>query len=146
MKSKNINHGKGVKLIINRTFFCENHMSGNFLILNKINNVLFSGVTLELPYLNNKKNISAIPDGLYSASLLSHSKFGQCIYFHSVIGRSGIFIHKANFVREIEGCIIVGSSFAGKKEIYSVNSAVTLALMHQWLAKQFLVTVSSCLS
>ncbi|QDP52591.1 MAG: hypothetical protein Unbinned2480contig1002_47 [Prokaryotic dsDNA virus sp.] len=66
--------------------------------------------TLELPWKNNAKNISRIPSGRYICSVGYSEKNGDMISVHNVPQRTFIQIHKGNFTRDIEGCILVGDS------------------------------------
>ena len=93
------------------------------------NNVLFSCYTLELPYIQNQRNVSCIPLGKYNTVLRTSFKFGNHLHITNVYGRSYILIHSGNFNSDIRGCVIIGSSF---KDINSdgyadvVNSKRTL--------------------
>ncbi len=65
--------------------------------------------TLELPWLDNKNNISCIPEGEYNVipnNTVSHpNTYRLC----DVPKRSGILIHIANYPKDIKGCIAVGT-------------------------------------
>lgn len=64
--------------------------------------------TLELPWLNNMKDVSRITDGVFPwVKYLSPTK-GWVILIKDVPGRTNIEIHIANFVDELLGCIAVG--------------------------------------
>lgn len=90
--------------------------------------------TLELPELNNEKNISCIPEGSYTGRVGFSSKNGRCIKIEQVPNRRFIQIHKGNYTfdkgkRKLEGCILVGDSikFLNKDSIPDVtNSKATL--------------------
>jgi len=64
--------------------------------------------TLELPWLDNARNISCIPTGSYSVCKSLSSKFGDCFRFPSVRDRDGILIHCGNTIKDTRGCILVG--------------------------------------
>lgn len=66
--------------------------------------------TLELPWRNNKASISCIPLGLYQCQKIISPSLGECVDVKNVSGRTYIRIHKGNFTRQIEGCILVGTS------------------------------------
>jgi hypothetical protein len=59
--------------------------------------------TLELPWLDNQRNISCIPAGQYPIRVE-----GKRIRVLDVPGRDGILIHVANKPSELRGCIAVG--------------------------------------
>ena len=60
--------------------------------------------SLELPWLNNKRNVSCIPEGEY---FFMRDTFGRHTYFKllNVQGRSAIEIHPANNTGQLQGCI-----------------------------------------
>ena len=66
--------------------------------------------TLELPFLDNKKSISSIPEGKYKAFRRVSPKNGLVIELMDVPNRTNIQIHAGNYTRQIEGCILVGKS------------------------------------
>lgn len=68
---------------------------------------------LALPYLDNIKNHSRIPDGIYHAEVLPYSPAFDYphIWIKGVDGRDGIKIHIANEVEELRGCFAVGTGF-----------------------------------
>ena len=73
----------------------------------KIDN--FECFTLELPWLENLKNISCIPEGNYIyKKRLSPSKNITVIELIGVENRSYIQIHPGNYTRQIQGCILPG--------------------------------------
>lgn len=98
--------------------------------------------TLELPWKNNKSNVSCIPDGKYSAKLATASKFKSPRYLlENVVGRSGIFIHAGNwggsvsdgYKSDIEGCILVGSYFSiyPEEQVMLRDSGIALEALHK---------------
>jgi hypothetical protein len=80
--------------------------------------------SLELPYLENHKDISCIPSGEYKCDRVTSKKFGICYLLNDVPGRTGIIIHSGNYasekilleraimrnVKKVDtlGCILVG--------------------------------------
>ena len=70
----------------------------------------FRCLTLELPWLSNKRNVSCIPAGSYTAVKYDSPKYGPVLLFQNVEDRSMIEIHAGNFTYQIEGCILVGDS------------------------------------
>lgn len=74
-------------------------------------------VTGELPWRENKSNISCIPVGEYGVGWTESPKYGRKMYYvHGVLGRSGIRFHSANFMGDVKigmyshllGCIAIG--------------------------------------
>ena len=79
----------------------------------RINNLRF--FTLELPWLDNQKNISCIPTGEYNyIKRVSPGKGYEVIELVDVPDRAYIQIHLGNYTRQIEGCILPGT---GLKDI-----------------------------
>lgn len=134
---------RGSLFILTRTFFDKNHISGIFAVINEKKEIIQTGVTLELPYLNNQRNISAIPTGTYRASLLRHVRLGKTIYIHSVVGRTGIFIHTGNYVDEIRGCILAGNYVSSNEVVSVLNSKDTLSKLNKNLNDNFEVRICS---
>jgi len=77
-------------------------------------NVILKLDTLELPWLQNQRQISCIPLGMYIVSHTFSIRFGRCLKIVNVSGRDGILIHSGNFSSQTKGCILVGK---GKKDI-----------------------------
>lgn len=62
--------------------------------------------TIELPWLQNQRNVSCIPEGRYELKLRTTAKRGQHLLVVNVKGRDGILIHPANDAKtELHGCI-----------------------------------------
>ena len=69
--------------------------------------------TLELPYKNNKKDVSCIKPGEYDAFVAhSNKNGGDVIWLKDVEDRTAIQIHAGNYTTDIQGCILVGNSIA----------------------------------
>jgi hypothetical protein len=77
--------------------------------------------TLELPWLNNQRRISCIPEGQYKCVKHKSPKFGNSFWVKDVPGRSEILIHVGNYaasknpktgVPDTLGCILPGVAFA----------------------------------
>lgn len=75
--------------------------------------------TLELPWRDNKRNISCIPQGLYNVVPHNTNKYPKSYRLLNVPDREGILIHEGNFASsvkfanrtyepETKGCILVG--------------------------------------
>jgi len=61
--------------------------------------------SLELPWKNNERRISCIPDGLYKCTRENHPKFGWCYRLHDVPNRDGVLIHALTNYTQTLGCI-----------------------------------------
>lgn len=69
--------------------------------------------TMELPWKENKRSISCIPEGTYLVVKQPPKPGRDYPYFRlpNVEGRSGILIHRITYVKDLRGCIGVGSRF-----------------------------------
>jgi hypothetical protein len=69
------------------------------------------GVTLELPWRDNRHNISRIPPGSYHARRYASPKRSFAVLsIEEVPGREDIELHVGNFTHDTDGCILIGSS------------------------------------
>ena len=90
----------------------------------------FNCFTLELPWLDNQKNISCIPAGIYDYFIrYSPSKKMDVLQLKDVENREYIQIHAGNYTSQILGCILVGDGikYLNRDNIPDVtNSGATL--------------------
>ena len=105
---------------------------------------IFECKTLELPYLDNQKQISCIPVGTYIVKKHTSPTFGKVFYVSGVPNRSEILIHKGNFNKDTKGCILIGSGFGdinkdGTTDI--VNSNKTVEDMLKVMPDEFKMTI-----
>ena len=65
--------------------------------------------TLELPYLDNQRSISCIPEGSYKVRTRLPRESATRDYVHLLVqdveGRSYILVHIGNFPKDTKGCI-----------------------------------------
>lgn len=86
--------------------------------------------TLEKPWLGNQRNISCVPAGTYNVALAYMGILKAMLYcVAGVIGRDGIFFHWGNFVKDTDGCILIGKLLAdidgnGTVDISDTHEAV----------------------
>jgi hypothetical protein len=104
----------------------------------------FQCFTLELPWLENESNVSCIPKGTYRAFKRVSSRNGNVFELRNVPQRTSIQCHSGNYTRQIQGCILVGSSitFLDSDTIPDVaNSKQTLDKLLALLPNEFEVTL-----
>lgn len=90
--------------------------------------------TLELPWLDNQKDVSCIPAGTYTCQLLWSNRFQKIMpRLLFVPERDGILIHPGNTEANTEGCILVGTSLAGNSTSYLLNSRDAFVGLYDWL-------------
>jgi len=82
---------------------------GRLIVFGKNIRIIFDCATLEPPWLDNKKNISCIPVGLYRVKHRYSEKYEHHLVLIDVNGREYILIHWGNYYSDTEGCIIVGT-------------------------------------
>lgn len=86
--------------------------------------------TMELPWKNNKSNISCIPSGEYICKFLKRSasgKYRNVWHVPNVIGRSGILLHNGNLVIHTKGCPLIGKKIGvlgGRKAVLGSRSGL----------------------
>lgn len=68
-------------------------------------------VTLELPWEDNQRNISCIPEGWYQIQKTDSPCFGETFEVRDVPGRSHIIFHVGNTVEDSRGCILLGQRY-----------------------------------
>ena len=119
------------KVLIERT---ETGDTGTFGILKSGSG--FSCYTLELPWHENKTDISCIPTGVYICKYLPSPKHGNCYHVTDVPGRTSVEIHSANWAGDVSrglksqllGCIAIGRSIdtvVDQKGLMSSKDAIS---------------------
>ena len=82
--------------------------------------------TMELPWRDNRVNISHIPDGVYTARRKKESSKLMAFALNKVYGRSNILIHVGNYIEDTSGCILLGMQVnALRKEVCGSMKALT---------------------
>ena len=91
--------------------------------------------TLELPWLNNSRRVSCIPEGTYDVVKEPPKADRPYTYFRilNVPKRSGILIHRGIKPIHSRGCILVGSRFAEVNTNTPILESSTVKM--DWLAK-----------
>jgi hypothetical protein len=89
-----------MKVVLQRTYYSQGTHG----------TILVDGIpvceTIELPWLNNQRQVSCIPEGSYMLRKRFNQKFKWHLALEAVKGRSGILIHPANDAKkELLGCI-----------------------------------------
>ena len=118
--------------------------------------------TLELPWKNNQRSISCIPEGTYPVTFSGPVKeddqntevdesggriprpYDHYIV-HNVPGRSGILIHRGKNPAWSKGCLLVGSRFGNynSSEPTLEDSATKLEWMTKNLPKKFFLEIKA---
>ena len=105
----------------------------------------FNFCVLELPDLDNQKNISCIPEGVYSAKKrISPGKQYEVIEFIDVPNRTFIQAHYGNYTRQLLGCQLYGDGlkFIDDDNIIDItNSEKTIKMLLSMLPDKFEIEI-----
>lgn len=101
---------------------------------------------MELPWINNDRNVSCIPEATYVCVREAFTVKHPYPHFRimDVPGRSGILIHKITYVKDLRGCIGVGEAFQdlnkdGVPDI--VRSTIALQELYDSMVDTFNLTI-----
>ncbi len=117
-----------MELELNRAYFKEG-TNGTLFCSNK-----FLCHTIELPWKENKRSISCIPEGKYKIVTRFSERHKNHLLIKGVSNRRLILFHPANnALEELEGCIAPITHLSGLgKGVYSRNAMQKLlSLVHQ---------------
>lgn len=129
-----------MKLLISRYSFSDKQTIGNGYVLDDSGIIIYEFNTLELPFKDNKNNISCIPIGNYIAKKRYSKKFKTHFHIQDVPNRSLILLHRGNFHTEIRGCVLCGGDLNyidGDNYIDVANSTKTMKELLKILPKEF---------
>lgn len=95
---------------IQRTFSSDKQTLGIIQVYEPDGTPVLRLVSLELPWRDNKRKISRIPEGVYKlAKVAGTAKIPYPhLWIYPVPNRSGIKIHKGNYYYQLEGCVLPG--------------------------------------
>ena len=111
-------------------------------------NMIFACDTIELPYINNQKQISCIPKGFYLVKYRESAKYPRHYHLQDVPNRDLILVHQANFVGsknpktrkpDLLGCIGVGNGYGdidGDGTVELLKSTPTLKKLLEVMGKE----------
>lgn len=107
---------------------------------------IFKWKVLELPWEDNQRSISCIPEDLYEVVKEGPTQTRPYVYFRvlDVQGRTGILWHPGNYTRQIKGCNLPGEAFTDldKDGILDVtNTTKTLAYLASILPDKFTLKI-----
>lgn len=94
---------------INRIWGNDKQSLGSLVVVNEFQQPLFAALSLERGWLDNEPNISCIPIGSYPIVLEYSSSFNEDLWeIKEVPNRSETKFHRANYWRQLNGCIALG--------------------------------------
>lgn len=102
--------------------------------------------TMELPWKNNDRNVSCIPEATYVCIREAYTEKHPYPHFRimDVPGRSGILIHKITYVKDLRGCVGVGQAFADLNKdgvLDIVRSTIALQELYDDMPDAFNLTI-----
>lgn len=92
---------------IERTYR-QDGTTGEMVVRDETGRVILDLKTVELPWRENERRISCIPEGVYEVVPRFSRRHNHHFHVLNVPNRSLILFHVANFVQELEGCIAPG--------------------------------------
>ncbi|EGV43618.2 hypothetical protein BZARG_2634 [Bizionia argentinensis JUB59] len=128
-----------MELLLQRHYFKEGTNSALFV------NGHFICFMIELPWLDNKRMVSCIPEGVYELQPRTSSRLGNHIHVKSVADRRLILIHQANdATKELEGCLSPVSQLTGIGTGWSSKLAMQkiLSLCHQAFERKEIILLT----
>lgn len=136
-----------MKVCLERYVYGRKQTTGKLFVYDDKGNLLAHVYTLELPWLDNQRRVSCIPEGEYEVIKHHSPRFKKSFWVQDVPDRSEILIHKGNYYTDILGCILVGLGFKdinrdGLKDVTSSKKAV--ALLWDVLPTKFVLTIQNC--
>ena len=116
---------KVVNLLIIRETFTDKSTIGNLYLDGE-----WLCDTLELPWKDNQRSISCIPDGQYKVRLRTARESASRDYLHLLVqdvpNRDWILFHRGNSAKDTSGCILVG---LGTQQDFVQNSVFAMDLL-----------------
>lgn len=102
--------------------------------------------TLELPWKDNARSISCIPEGIYTVVKEAFTEKHPYNHFRvlNVPGRSGILFHRITRVKDLKGCLGIGGAFDDIDKdgvLDMVKSTVTLQKIYELLPDRFYLEI-----
>ena len=116
---------KGVNLLLIRDMFTDKSTIGELFV----NGERFCD-TLELPWKDNQRSISCIPEGEYPVRIRLPRESATRDYMHLLVkdvkDRDYILFHIGNTAKDTRGCILVGQ---GSQQDFVSNSTLAMGLL-----------------
>jgi hypothetical protein len=131
-------------LLLERVYGTKVQTIGRLYVLDSDKTIKYSCDTLELPWKENKRNVSCIPAGKYKVKKRYSPKFGNHFHVTEVENRSYILIHKGNYYTDIRGCILVGrdlSDINNDNNLDVVSSGAAMSDLLKIMPDEFTLTI-----
>ena len=125
MHTKKSQEVKGINLLLIRDMFTDKSTIGELFL----NGERFCD-TLELPWKDNQRSISCIPEGQYKVRIRLPRESATRDYIHLLVkdvkDRDYILFHIGNTAKDTRGCILVGQ---GSQQDFVGNSTLAMDLL-----------------
>lgn len=124
-----------MRLFLERYSHEEKQTIGKLYLLRDDGSVINDWHSLELPWLDNQRNISCIPKGIYKAKKHVSPRFSNSLWIQDVPNRSEILIHLANYFNDLRGCIAIGVGLKdlnkdGHIDLFQSRKAINVLMLH----------------
>lgn len=128
-------------ILITRHVITDNYSLGKCYIKDNDTGCLtYLACTIERGWKNNQARISCIPAGIYNLKLEHSNKFKKKLWeLYGVPGRSECKFHAANYWRQLNGCIALGTKHIdidGDGDPDVTSSRANMKKLHTALAGQ----------
>lgn len=121
-------------IILNRDFGNKSQTLGVFYVIEN-DKILFKCECIERGWQDNKRMVSCIPTGVYPIKKEWSNRFKKDLWeIYEVEDRSECKIHSANYARQLNGCIALGSNridIDGDGNLDVSNSKNTIDKFHK---------------
>lgn len=98
--------------------------------------------TIERPWLDNKPNVSCIPEGVYNCEPFSGNRFKGVWILNDVPDRTYILIHAGNYAKDVQGCIAVGQ-YLSDSQFMVMNSRHAINELRKLLPDEFQIKIKT---
>ncbi len=97
-------------------------------------------MTLEDPWLDNRRNVSCVPAGRYTVVPHTGLKYRNVWRLENVPNRTAILIHQGNTTNDTQGCILVGQ-WISPDQAFLNNSRNVLSTLRVMLPSTFVLEI-----
>jgi hypothetical protein len=100
------------EVLVDRFDVTDKYTLSNTYIRHEDGRVEYIGPSIERGWNGNQNNISCVPTGTYPLKLEYSPRFKKDLWeLKEVPGRAECKFHPANYARQLEGCIAIGTKF-----------------------------------
>lgn len=135
---------KNRRIVLKRTKYEDKQTLGQASVMDD-KSIVYSFLTLELAWKDNKKRESCIPPGTYDVAKRNSPKYGDHFHILNVPERDMILIHTGNYHSDILGCILPGDSYRDlNKDGYLdvLNSKATMTRLNDLMPDKFKIEIT----